>query len=194
METLIFDEEQHKYTYNGVVIPSVTQILQTAGLSSFGNINESVLQEAGERGKLVHQYTEDYDNGVLDLDLLSSTYRGYIDSWASFIKDYNFVPQYVEVPLAHKWLKFAGTIDRVGTINKDELIILDIKSGVKTPEVAIQTAGYKILFESNFGVKIKKRLAIFLKPTGYKVEVFTKKADENIFLSALNITNWKRSN
>lgn len=196
---LTFDEENHLYKLDEKVIPSVTQILKEAGLSSFGNVPEHILEPACILGKHVHKATELADLDMLDRESLDPLYLQYLESWESFKQDYLFVPDFIELELFHQTLKFAGRIDRVGMIrikNQNLRAIVDIKTGMKTKEVAIQTAGYQLLFNNSVIRKdqIKIRLAVFLKPSGYKVETYTNKADENIFISALNITNYLRSN
>lgn len=195
---LTFDEQLHEYKLDGLKIPSVTQILKESGLSSFNNVPEHLLQESATIGKHVHRATELADLDMLDMDSLDELYLTYLVQWEKFKKDYSFIQEQIELKLVHPILRFAGTIDRVGTMlinGKTHRVILDIKTGIKTKEVAIQLAGYSILYNRAVSKKEQAtiRVAVYLKPDSYKVETFTNKADENIFLSALNITNWKRS-
>jgi len=60
---LEFNEEEHKYTLNGKVLPSVTTILDDG---EYSNVNENVLNAARERGTEIHKELENYyKNGEL---------------------------------------------------------------------------------------------------------------------------------
>ena len=142
---LTFEESTHQYKFNGVNVPSVTQILSGSGLIDLSFINKDLLAEKADLGTKVHQATELYDQNEIDLDELHPTLKSYLDSWIKFRKESGFEPTGIEIPLYHSVYKFAGRIDRVGTIGKD-LIILDIKSGTSQKSHAIQTAAYQMLF------------------------------------------------
>lgn len=186
---LTFDETKHQYTENGLIIPSVTQIIEAAGLSDLTWIPKEVLEEKSDLGKKVHKTTELYDLGILDLDSLHETLRGYLDSWIKFRKDYGFEPEEIEKQCFHPLYKFAGRVDRVG-----KRILVDIKSGTKQKSHAIQTMGYKILFdcERAKSESIKERYAVYLKEDGYEVEPHKNQNDLNVFLAALTIYNFKK--
>jgi len=196
---LTFDDGLHQYKLDNQTIPSVTQILKEAGLSSFDKVPEHLLREAKILGKHVHRATELADLDMLDRDSLDPLYLSYLEQWEKFKLDYLFVPDFIELELFHQTLRYAGRVDRVGMIRingKSHRAIVDIKTGIKTKEVAIQLAGYQKLYNQDLpkDEQATIRVAVYLKPEGYKVETFANKADENIFLSALNITKWKRSN
>jgi len=56
---MIFNAGRHEYSDNGIIIPSVTQILKAAGVFDDRFYNE----EARERGSAVHELCERYSNG-----------------------------------------------------------------------------------------------------------------------------------
>lgn len=53
-----FIEETHTYLYNGVMLPSVTQIIRTVLGSSYDVVPEHILQSASEYGTRVHEWLE----------------------------------------------------------------------------------------------------------------------------------------
>ena len=190
--TLTFNEDLHKYTdANGLTIPSVTQILKTAGLVNLDWIPAEILEQKADLGKKVHSATELYDKEDLNFDALHPVLKSYIDGWVKFRKDFNFEPTEIELQLLHAAYRYAGRIDRVGMMGKD-LTILDIKSGTKQKTHAIQTAGYELLYNQNKKAKelIKRRIVVYLSPTGYEVEEHKDKNDRGVFLAALSITNY----
>lgn len=65
MENIIFNAEKHEYSVNGVVVPSVTQVISQVFGYKFGNVKGDVLARACEKGKAVHSEISDYlINGV----------------------------------------------------------------------------------------------------------------------------------
>lgn len=188
---LTFDEDLHRYTFNGLHIPSVTQILKTAGLVNLDWIPVEVLEQKADLGKKVHSATELYDKNDLNFDALHPALLDYLTGWIKFRKDFNFEPTEIEMQIVHQTYRYAGRIDRVGMMGKD-LILLDIKSGTKQKTHAIQTAGYELLYNQNKKAKelIKRRFVVYLSPTGYEVEEHKDKNDRGVFLAALSITNY----
>jgi hypothetical protein len=192
--SLQFVEEGHKYTLDGLEIPSVTKVLNDIfPISDF--VSKELLEEAGKLGKQVHNATELWDREILDYEELHPLLKAYLNSWVKFRKDYNFEPTDIELQLFHPVYKYAGRIDRVGFSGKDK-ILLDIKSGTKQKTHAYQTAAYEELFNYDKKKKeflIKKRWTVYLSEDGYKVEPYLSPNDRNIFLACLTIYNAKRS-
>ena len=61
---ILFDEESHEYTRNGIVYISTTTLLKKYGLSAdYAGIPASVLQKAATKGKSVHKGLELYVQG-----------------------------------------------------------------------------------------------------------------------------------
>lgn len=192
---LEFDETTHTYKYNGVVIPSVTQIIKKAGLIDLSFVDKEVLEYKSDLGTKVHTTTELYDQNNLDITNLHPILKGYLCAWIKFRTDYNFIPVHIELFTAHPLYKYAGKIDRIGMMSKD-IVQLDIKSGTHHHSYAIQSAGYTELF--NYGKakkdQIKKRFSVYLREDGtYEAKPYTSPNDIRVFLAALTITNYLRS-
>lgn len=189
-----FDEINHIYRIEGIIIPSVTQIINGIGLIKFYGISPEILERKAEIGRYVHTACEFYDQDNLNMDTLHTELKGYLDGWIKFKTDFKFEPIEIELMLFHPTYRFAGRIDRIGLIGKDKVLI-DIKSGVPQKSDCIQTAGYQILHEEGKGTKdkIKKRMSVYLNKGGdYSVIEHKEMTDKNIFLSALSIYNFKR--
>jgi hypothetical protein len=191
---LTFNDEKHIYKLDGLVIPSVTQIMHGSGLVDLEWISQEILDNTSDLGKKVHKTTELYDKETLDVKVLHPTLKNYLDGWIKFRKDFNFTPAEIELQLFHELYKYAGRIDRIGLIGK-ELTLLDIKSGTKQKSHQIQTMGYKLLYDQNKKKpeQIKRRMIVYLSEEGYKTEQHNNDTDRNIFLAALTISNYKRS-
>ena len=188
-----YNEERHEYKENGIIIPSVTQILKGAGLIDLSFINKDLLAEKADFGTKVHETTELYDKFELDTETLHPTLNNYLKQWVKFQNDFKIQIQEIETMYYHPSYRFAGRLDRIISIGKD-FAIVDIKTGGKFPSYPIQTAAYKMLYETNHKEKIKKRFTVYLTENSYKVDEHKNKTDESVFLAALTIYNYKKGN
>ena len=193
---LTFDAEKHEYKFDGKVIPSVTQIIKEAGLINLDFVDKDLLAEKADLGTKIHVTTQLYDKGSLDVDSLHPILKKYLDNWIKFKKDYGFQVEEIETMYYHSKYSFAGTLDRIGVIGKDK-VLLDIKSGGKYDSHRIQTAAYKLLYDFEKPKKeiIKKRFIVYLSgndTVSYKVEENTRLNDDKIFLASLTIYNYKK--
>lgn len=179
---------------NNEKLPRVTAILAGAGLMDFSKVPDNVLLPAQTFGSAVHRACELSDLETLDLEILSEPLLPYLQAWRRFCKDYDFkfMKDEIEISMvSHKW-GFRGTPDR---ISKIDFTLIDLKTSTSMhPATAIQCAAYAILAEEN-GIKIKKRIGVQLLETGkYKATPYNKLTDKTIFLSCLNVYNWRRKN
>ena len=191
--SFLFDEEKHEYTLDGIVLPSVTQIIQEAGLSDYSFVNETVLKAAANFGTAAHLACELEDYKDLDYDSLNPELRPYLNGWNKFKKDTGFICEEIEKRVYSKKYLYAGTLDRVGPLFKRKALV-DIKTGTSLPKwIRLQTAGYKIIYNEGLKIKdqIKDRYVVQLLPDDYKLEQHIDKSDTDVFLAALTIRNWK---
>jgi len=192
MAVLVYNEETHTYTLNGVELPSVTQIITSIGLVDYSMANKDLLEYKADIGRKVHRTIELYDNNELDDSELHPLLKNYLEQWKKFKKDFGLHIIESEIKMFHPIYKYAGTIDVLGRID-DYYVIIDIKSGGEIPAHSIQTSAYKEMIEKNTKIKIRRRFAVYLTEENYNV-VEHKNKDLNIFLSALSIYNWKKKN
>lgn len=64
--TLEFFPETHTYLYDGLMLPSVSQILEMKFKGDYANVPPSVLNNAAKRGTAVHKAIENYNNSGYD--------------------------------------------------------------------------------------------------------------------------------
>ena len=171
MPEIKFDEATHIYQVDGVVVPSVTEILQPLH-RSYGKINPSVLEYAAARGTAVHEALESIDYG--DEPELYPETIGYINAyedWKTVYKpDWMGIEQIVFC--REGW--FIGTLDRIGILNGNELAIVDIKTSTPNREsyvsVCLQTMAYAMAYSSqhnfNPGWEEISRYGLFLMKDG----------------------------
>ena len=201
MITLKFVEDDHTYWWGDRRLPSVTQVLQSAGLVDTTFFNE----EAAVRGTYVHRAAELLDGGNLDEETIDPVVAPYLEAYQKFLKMYGPKWSAIETRLADPDTGFAGTVDRVGTLGvgkSRKLYVVDLKSGSPAPFHAIQIAWYSALvvrdrikkgISPSHAVKVG-RLAVYLTKKGsFTVKEYTDVKDKLIFQSALNLTAFKES-
>ncbi|MBW2646974.1 MAG: hypothetical protein JRE23_12535 [Deltaproteobacteria bacterium] len=179
---LIFDPKRHEYTVGGVRLPSVTGILNEV-FQPKNYAEEYHLT----RGKYAHLATELYDKGELDESTIDDTILPYLEAWRKFRTETGFVPEEIELKLYSETLRFAGTLDRIGTLGTDK-ILLDIKTGAGFGMARYQTAGYEILY----GKKLKRYGVLLTAEGKYKIQPFKDKTDGNVFRACLTVYNVKK--
>ena len=190
---LVFDELKHEYRHKGNVVPSVTQILQGAGLIDLSMVKEGVLEYRKQLGTAVHRATELYDNNDLVMEDLDPRIKPYLDGWIKFRAEVDFGVEANELRLFHPKYQYAGTLDRVGTIFGKRSLV-DLKTGLVYASYGAQTAAYKEAYEFEHKKKIQARYTLQLKDDGsYKLEPMNNKNDWSVFLACLTLNNFKRN-
>ena len=198
---LSFDEALHEYRYNGVVVPSVTQII--APLSDHSGIPEWILKRKQAIGKAVHKVCELYDNGKLAESSVHPDIAGYFDAYKAFLRDTGALVLQNEQPVYSRRHRYAGTLDRmyempIARTNcwaVDDRVLCDLKTVVDLkPATGPQLAAYLLASDaaSDIGPPIL-RCALQLKPTGqYHIQMYNESSDKAVFLSCLQTFNWKK--
>jgi hypothetical protein len=222
-EILAFDEDKHEYRAGGFVMPSVTQVIR-ASVTGWG-ANPWYLQ----RGTAVHMAIRYHLEGRLnweewskDLhDTLDAVVDGTLDTSkadaiinrtkaaAKFLTDQpSLEVKGTEVRLYSKLLHFAGTID----VDFDDIaamgatrftVLADWKGTIEPGACDAQVGAYSILYKENFGIEVKRAVAVETRSDGtYKLRWGTRTPErdkaqfnlteaERAFVSLLNVHNWK---
>lgn len=188
-----FFRDDHTYTLYGTKIPSVTQIISSAGIYSYTNVPDRFLEAASERGRAVHR--------VLELLALHEGYSppewsdGYILAWNKFREFYDVKVIETERIVFHKHHMYCGTLDRICTLRGVDKYIIDIKTTANAmPSHDLQTAAYALAYKSETRQKLK-RASVYLHDCGkFQFVEYQEKGQESIFLAALQIYNWKVRN
>lgn len=194
---LTFDEPTHTYTLNGVVVPSVTQLLKLIG-PDFSAIPPAVLERKRQLGADVHLACELDDLGELDDDATDPEVMGYVRGWRRFIADTGAQWTANEKQMGHAALGYAGTIDRTGYLFDREPWILDIKTALEAHQVyGVQLSAYLMLVAANVSLSataVWRRGTVHLLPGGtYRLHRYTSPADEAAFRACLALHHWKES-
>jgi hypothetical protein len=120
---LEYDDTTHTYLVNGVIVPSVTQVMQVKFGNKYEGIRSEVLSRAAERGTAIHKAIENYCKGM--------------DDGSKEVHNFNFLMNYYkikpvknEVPIilmVDNQPVIAGRLDLILQEN-DTLSLADIKT------------------------------------------------------------------
>jgi hypothetical protein len=191
-----FDAERHLYLVQGKPVPSVTQVLHSAGLSAdYSMVAPEVLDRKRIIGEYVHKATQYLDEGCLDLESVDPEIHGYLAAYENFIRESGFRAHLNEHRLVGRvnGMLCGGTIDRTGAI-AGKLWIIDLKCIERLyPAFAIQTAGYELLLPKPVIPPFKYARAILQlrRDRSYKLTAYSDVADFDVFRAALVVTAWK---
>jgi hypothetical protein len=169
MYDLQFIPESHTYLVDGIIRPSVSQILQTTGISDISGIPPEVLEKARMFGSSVHKFCELSDKGELEQYEVQPEVMPCLMAWETF-KSENKV-EIVEVEKAYYCaLGYCGTIDRLAKVD-GKLTVIDIKtSSTVQKSAAIQLAAYALFFDQDDAGMYPSRMVVHLTQEGdYKI-------------------------
>lgn len=207
---VIFYPGPHIYKVNGKIVPSVTQILQKAGLSpDYSKVDPEVLYRKQEIGTMTHERCYGINTSIIkgeieckDKSRLCRSIieqHGYIEPYSyvrayiNFLCDSGFMPTNAEVTVYNPAYYYIGTVDIIGMLGTNRVII-DLKTPLTDhPSYAVQMAAYKDAWTRLYPDKpIQERISLLLRDNGrYKTEIHDNPYDFNVFLAGLTIYRWK---
>ena len=158
---LEFVEDEHIYLANGVIVPSVTQIMQASFPDKYAGIAYSRLQAAAERGTAIHRVVEGYVNYGVSTPLTDEL-RGY-----RFLeRTYGFKSVTAEMPLIYCQRGkpvFAGRMDLL--LDDGGTTLADIKTTAILDKewLKVQLNLYLLAFEQCYGEKVTGLKGIHLR-------------------------------
>jgi len=159
-----FTDNRFYLAPNGDYVPSVTTILEAypkdasyfKWLKDVGSDADTIRDEAGRRGSIVHELTERYDAGD-EVSLLNDFGRPNFKmlEWSMFERYVDYSERYksdivlMESHYVSSKLGYAGTLDRVIDF-KGERLLIDIKTSNSIyPSYWLQLSAYKELLKEN---------------------------------------------
>lgn len=187
---LTLEESTHVYRWNGKVVPSVSQIIAPLYEGAFDGIKAEVLERKRTLGTALHYATELLDRDQLDEDSIDTAIRPYLDAYVRAKAERNMQWTVIEEPRYHHTLRYAGTIDRYGTVDGEPAVV-DFKTvATLHAAVGVQLAGYESLMQTG---RPMKRYALQLLPTGeYRLVEYKSPDDRAAFMACLALFNWKQ--
>lgn len=159
--TLEYDDDTHTYIVDGVIVPSITQMLSVKFGNKYAGINKATLERAANRGTRIHKAIENFcktweEDGTKEVHNFK------------FLAEYHALNPHVnEIPIIlYRFTKpiAAGRLDIVADINGDT-VIADIKttSVLDKEYLAYQLNLYRIGYIQSYGASVKGLYGIHLK-------------------------------
>ena len=161
---VVFDRGEHTYSLNGKRLDGITKMLKyQLAPDKYKGISKAVLQKAADKGSVIHDACEFYDN----FGELSDDY--HVQDYARLTAGMTYVASEYIVTDGEN---FASPIDKVyrGS-DSNAFLIGDIKTTSSLDEVltAWQVSLYAYWFErQNPGAKVEKLFAIWLPDEKYQ--------------------------
>ena len=158
---LEYIDETHTYIYNGIVLPSITQVLKVKFGNKYDGIPKEVLERAAQRGTALHKAIEVYETQGIDCD--DRELRNY-----KFLKRaYKFECIGNEVPVVLFQDDKAVACGRLDLVLKDgdRIGLGDIKRTATLDKeyLAYQLNLYRIAYQQCYGTNIAFLRGIHLR-------------------------------
>ena len=132
--TLEYDDESHTYLCDGLIVPSVTEIIREYLGSKYDGVPADVLAEAARKGTLLHEVIESAEKSACaETYELSFDEAEMSDEFASYLrlkKEYGITCEGNEMPLLIYYkgrIVAAGRMDMLAFNGDGELGIIDFK-------------------------------------------------------------------
>lgn len=168
MKDLYFDSEDHQYYWKGEKKDCVSDVLKMIDVISMRGIPQRNIEIASERGTKVHQLTEDFDYGQVDIFDEDFTEENgdvysYVLAYADWANKHNSFPIASEESIYSEELDIAGTIDLIKEID-GELTIIDKKTSKTISELrsSLQLNLYRLMWNETHERKVDKLLILQL--------------------------------
>ena len=159
------------HPYSGVTTV-VGEVLGT----DLSNIPKHILDQASERGTLVHEYIESYFNG--EPTQLPIELWGYRDSFHEWLEQFDKVePLHLEYKFYDDEYEIKGSVDFIGYLD-GELYVIDWKtssnmSGETLLSANLQSLIYRDMIEKHLGLNAKTRVVSIKKDSYADIPVET---------------------
>lgn len=192
-----FDDVAHRYSHEGRVAPSVTQMLAGLGLTP------PYAPDRGQkaRGTAVHKAAELAVCNRLDYAGTSPEIIPYINGLMEKAEEMKIRPIFTEIRGIHTAEWFAGTIDLFCTVYDSDLAVIDYKTGVPPRCCELQTAGYGelMLFIESMQpnprftrANMPRRFSMQLTPNRAIVRECKDSFDFPAFIGAVRLYKWQQ--
>lgn len=205
-----FDEEAHEYRVDGVVYPSVTQILSGLGMTKDLSFLSPFYRQ---RGTAVHACIRLHLEGhEIDWEFEGADeVLPRFEKAVEFCSDWQLEPIVVEKPMYSALYGYAGTVDTYCWSGKsDGAVVVDWKGSIYDKAYDMQVEAYAELLHENFADVVPEKWAwsrsavrscpayvVTLGSSGKKAgvhEVDRLAGNRELFLAAAAVYNWKKQN
>lgn len=189
-----FIEQQHIYLVDGVITPSVSQILHFIFPDKYKNVDKKILNRKAEYGTKIHESVELYENNIKTMTLeeafdvtVQAQKLNYIQE-ASLrqyvkIKRENYITVLEQEQMIQYEKKYAGRFDMIASI-KERICLCDIKT---TAELDKEYLSWQLsYYEMAMGKEFERLYAIWLPKKGLGELVEIERKPRELLIKKLN--------
>ena len=166
---LTFEDKTHTYRLGGVVIPSVSAIMEPLNADKYRGIGRKTLDKAASKGTAVHNGIENWLKfGIEDVP---EEHQAYFDAFMDWWRKMNPVLVGSELRVYHRIMQYGGTIDLLAYID-GKLNLIDFKSTYALYEMTcgVQLEGYSQACKSH-GIEVEEKRILQIKKDGTYTEM-----------------------
>lgn len=158
---LEYDDNSHLYLFNGIILPSITQLLKVKFKHKYDGISEDVLKKAAIKGTAVHKAIQDYEEQGTITDCQELNDYIFLKNYYKFKVIENEKPVVLFLdgePVA------CGRLD-IHELTEDKHGLSDIKrtSVLDKESVTLQLNLYRLAFQQNYDIKIDYLTCLHLR-------------------------------
>lgn len=184
MKILQFFDRGHIYMLDGERLPCVSDLCRFLHREIYRDAPLWQMEAAADRGTKVHAATEALDRtGRAEIE---EEYLPYLQAYAAFRKEHDVQWELIEYPDYHPAHRYAGTIDRYGTLDGLKTL-LDIKTTYRVykPLCSASLDLYRMMLEAR-GKSVERLMILHLKKDGtYKLIKFV--ADDSVPMALITL-------
>lgn len=169
-----FIEQGHIYLVNGMITPSVSEILRFIFPDKYANIPESILKAKSEFGTHIHEAIEAYEKG--EEPILTDMERVTFNQYLKVKAGHHIEPLEME-EIVHYEDRYAGRLDMIAFVD-GEVSLIDFKT---TSKLDTESLEWQLgMYQLAKGKKYKKCYCLWLpkKDLGQLVEIEPKTKDD----------------
>lgn len=150
--TLEYIDDTHTYLVDGIIVPSITQLIKMKFNNKYDAVPKEVLKKAADKGTAMHREIELYEKEGKESDLVELKNYKFLKKhlkWKVIASEIPIILFYNDKPIA------AGRLDQVIEMNgKKGINDLKRTASFDKEYVALQTNLYRIGYKQSYGTEI----------------------------------------
>ena len=181
-----FVESEHVYIWDGVIVPSVTQVVGYAVGENYSGVPAAVLAQKAAYGTRLHEWCETWLFTGKDNPLMDETARTSADEFKDMVQRKNVVPKMAEKVVGWQH-KVCGRFDILAEVD-GKTTLIDIKTNARFPKeyLQMQLSTYRLAIGETLGIDVEALAAIWLPKKKRAKWVDIEPLNDAVVLSMVN--------
>lgn len=192
-DSIEFVEDGHLYLISGILVPSVSEILNFIFPDKYSNVPKQILNSKAEYGSRVHEAIEHLEKGE-DLPQLNYLQEASLMQWKR-LKSENKIEVIEQEKMVNYGNRYCGRFDMIANVN-GAYSLCDIKT---TAKLDLESLSWQLSFYAlahspdKYETEFEKFYAIWLpkRELGEVVEI-ERKSKEDLLEKLKEFEKWKK--